>query len=687
MAVENLTRPLAERAVAEASGLGLSEAQKRQVLAAAAEFIAATVVNRSALLADSTLGGAAEVQLSGIFVSLKRAGHLRGCCGGLRGQPAPLSEALWDAALRTAQEDVRFPAVSATELEHLDLEVWLLFNPQRVQASGEDRAAAVVTGGKHGLIISRDGQQGLLLPGVAAEHGWGSRRFLEQTCIKAGLHPALWKDDATAVLTFEGEVLRGRLAEFVDPRDACELAPFLSDADLQAYADFCRGNIGAMLIGAAPRYSFTGAPDGNVHGVALTLRFDEDAERVHLSKFSLRPGVALQGSLYELAQSAAQRLGAGGVTLERLETAEVGLSVFYDAALHGTVAAAHLDGFQAPRRSLLVLERSRSGLAFHPKQSAEDLLTAAARQAQVNSPGSAAVFSLHTLSTERSLLLSTAPRPNPGPSHRPPGVAGRFYPADAAALTRLVDQILAEAPAPEGAPAKVSAAMVPHAGLIYSGRIAAGVLKQIHIPRTVIVLGPKHTALGMEWAVAPHETWDLPGAQVASDQELARTLSRRIVGLSLDAAAHQQEHAIEVELPLLARLAPQTRVVGIAIGHADLESCRRFAERFAGVLETLEEAPLLLISSDMNHFATDAENRRLDDLALTALENLDTEELLDTVTENHISMCGVYPAIIVIETLKRLGRLSKATRAGYATSADVTGKHDRVVGYAGMLFR
>ena len=88
----------------------------------------------------------------------------------------------------------------------------------------------------------------------------------------------------------------------------------------------------------------------------------------------------------------------------------------------------------------------------------------------------------------------------------------------------------------------------------------------------------------------------------------------------------------------------------------------------------------------MNHFATDAENRRLDDMALSALERLDSEDLLETVTENHISMCGVYPAIIVLETLLRLGRVERAARAGYATTADVTDNRDRVVGYAGMLF-
>src|SRR5437667_126260 len=73
------------------------------------------------------------------------------------------------------------------------------------------------------------------------------------------------------------------------------------------------------------------------------------------------------------------------------------------------------------------------------------------------------------------------------------------------------------------------------------------------------------------------------------------------------------------------------------------------------VVQYFETPPLLLISSDMNHFATDEENRRLDEMALKALQSLDPKQLYDVVTSNNISMCGVLPAVIVLETLRRLG--------------------------------
>jgi len=164
-------------------------------------------------------------------------------------------------------------------------------------------------------------------------------------------------------------------------------------------------------------------------------------------------------------------------------------------------------------------------------------------------------------------------------------------------------------------------------------------------------------------------------------------LAAAIPGLQLDAAAHQQEHAIEVQLPLLARLAPDTRVVGITIGAGDYRRCCEFASGLADVLRQTEPRPLLIVSSDMNHFASEQETRRLDEIALQAIETLDPKAVYDTVVLRHgISMCGVRPAVIVMETLRQLDRLHRCQRVGYATSAAVSGDETRVVGYAGMLF-
>src|SRR5262249_43946925 len=125
----------------------LTAEQKAVVLAASAELIAAAASDRSSVLPDRSLGGAAALPVAGVFVSLKREKHLRACTGGLRSQLVPLGQALADAAESTVLRDQRFPIVSPGEVAFLDVEIWLLFNPQPVHARGEDRVTAVVTGG------------------------------------------------------------------------------------------------------------------------------------------------------------------------------------------------------------------------------------------------------------------------------------------------------------------------------------------------------------------------------------------------------------------------------------------------------------------------------------------------------------------------------------------------------------
>ncbi len=370
-----------------------------------------------------------------------------------------------------------------------------------------------------------------------------------------------------------------------------------------------------------------------------------------LGHISFRPGLPLQSTLNALAASVAKSLGTQQFTREMLYDLKVDILLLYDATLNGTVADPHLQGVNPRHRAILVLERGRAGLAFDPERTAEELLTAATDQAKLSNPTTASVTSLDTLSSSAPVFFSTAPQPQPGPAVRPPAVAGMFYEADPTQLAHTIDQLLAwQEPADKGTapqkskeawgpdakvlwgldevneatksesvaivPADWPAAMVPHAGYRFSGRIAAKVLQHIKIPKTVIIIGPKHTPFGMDWAVAPNERWAIPGGSMDSDNELANQLCQAIDGLVMDATAHQGEHAIEVELPILAKLAPATKIVGIVVGGGDLESCRRFAQGLADVLRDKEERPLLLISSDMNHYATDAENRRLDAIAL-----------------------------------------------------------------------
>jgi AmmeMemoRadiSam system protein B len=110
------------------------------------------------------------------------------------------------------------------------------------------------------------------------------------------------------------------------------------------------------------------------------------------------------------------------------------------------------------------------------------------------------------------------------------------------------------------------------------------------------------------------------------------------------------------------------------------------ARKLADWLQSLDNPPLLVISSDMNHFADETENRRRDRIALDAMASGDPEQLLEVCRRHEISMCGVIPAALVMETLRQMGHSLKVQQIDYGTSADVSGDKSRVVGYAGLTF-
>ncbi|MCH5375011.1 MAG: AmmeMemoRadiSam system protein A, partial [Planctomycetes bacterium] len=524
----------------------LTDSQEAAIHRAACEIVAAGVLGCKPQLSNPDLDGCAGELVMGAFVTLKRSGRLRACCGTL-GQPMPIVEALRQSALRTATADTRFPTISPTELEHLHLDVSLLYAFQPIRAKGRDRAAEVQVG-RDGLQIRRGDSAGLLLPVVAVENGWEAEEFLFHVCRKAGLPTTAWLDDAAQITKFEGHLIEGDFDRNALPSEPAKKPPRFSEDELKHLAEQCRTNVLALATGATPNYYLTGCPDGAVEVVAISMRIGDSQDASIFSQMSLRPGLPLQATLFKLCESAAETLRRGRITRADLDRVRLGLTILDDPAMQGVAAEPDLGGIDAANRALLVVDHGKSAWVFAPQKTPEDVLRDASEAAQVSNPTATSVFSLAAYSTEDSITVSSVPRARSGPEIRPPAIAGTFYPGDPDELSKMVDEMLA---GDEVAAEDWPAVMVPHAGLIYSGRIAASTLRHVRIPETVIVIAPKHTRAGVEWAVAPHDTWSLPTGAVQSDPKLARTLAEAIPGLELDAAAHQQEHAIEVELPLL----------------------------------------------------------------------------------------------------------------------------------------
>ncbi|MEO1996885.1 MAG: AmmeMemoRadiSam system protein B, partial [Planctomycetaceae bacterium] len=624
-----------------------------------------------------------SLPVQGAFVTAKIQGELRACCGTF-GPRVTLCDALIQAAWRTAGDDPRFPPIAAMELSQLTIDITLLFEFRVLNSTGMQRIADVEIG-RHGLLIQKDQRQGLLLPSVAVEHNLDAEQFLDLVCRKAGLEQTAWKASAARLSTFEGLLWGGPFAAG-SPQPA---EPPIPHTSLQALVQHALQNLSAVSRGATPNPYATQLVDRAVAGLILTVGRPDQTQAQQFGKLGLRSGLPLQSTLFQLTQSAADWLRSHPQTDPVASThdasvpkVQLDLCILTDATLHS-----HRDDFaelHTAQRGLGFQDASDWAVFFDPGQNATDLVDALRASPGWRSEAAASVFSVAVSSTSDPLFFRQAPRAIATGNRRPAAVAGQFYPGDAHELSEAVNQLMTKAES--GPVAPWPALMLPHAGYRYSGGLAATTLKRVQIPESVIIIGPKHTRNGVNWAVSPHDAWSLPGREIAADTSLAKLLTDRIPGLQLDAAAHASEHAIEVELPLIAHLAPTARVVGIVIGQADLAECLKLGEQLAEVLRTLPRQPLLVISSDMNHFADDSTTRRLDSLALEALETRDPSRVLSTVRQHQISMCGVLPATIVLETLRQLGQLSVSERTGYATSADASGQRERVVGYAGMLF-
>ena len=265
---------------------------------------------------------------------------------------------------------------------------------------------------------------------------------------------------------------------------------------------------------------------------------------------------------------------------------------------------------------------------------------------------------------------------------RPAAKAGQFYPATAAGIKVELDRCYA--PTRLFSPDPARAVMLPHAGWRFCGDLIAVTLARVQVPEVAVILGPKHTAAGPEWSVSAAGTWEWPGGKLEVAGEWAAFLVSRCPRLVRENEAHREEHGGEVLLPFLHRRNPFVRILPIAIGRADYEELASLSEALAALREELGERVLFIVSSDMNHFADNEENRRLDALALDPLEAGDPRGLYETCLNHRISMCGMRPAVAVLLALE-MERHPSVEITGYETSARITGDTSRVVGYAGAV--
>ncbi len=264
-------------------------------------------------------------------------------------------------------------------------------------------------------------------------------------------------------------------------------------------------------------------------------------------------------------------------------------------------------------------------------------------------------------------------------------VADQFYPANAGELGNMIDAFL-HLDDKDKRKERATAIVAPHAGYIYSGGVAGSVYSLVEIPENVILIGPNHTGIGERVSMMAEGAWDMPFGSVEVNEELALKLASSTPLLTVDNSAHISEHSLEVQLPFLQRLNPSVKIVPITVMAANPDECVRIGNAIAGCIEEYGHDVLIVVSSDMNHYESEESTRVKDHLAIEKVLALDSRALLETTGSNKITMCGVLPTAIAIEAALSLNA-GKTRLVEYATSGEVSGDYDHVVGYAGIIIQ
>jgi len=264
---------------------------------------------------------------------------------------------------------------------------------------------------------------------------------------------------------------------------------------------------------------------------------------------------------------------------------------------------------------------------------------------------------------------------------RRPAVAGSWYPGTAAGIVAEVEGYLAAAVCPP-VPGRLVGLICPHAGLRYSGPVAAYgySLLRGRSDLCVVLVGPSHRVAFDGLAVWAHGTFETPLGRIPIDEELAGALLAADMGMHHAPSPHRDEHSLEMQLPFLQHLVSGLRLVPVLMGSQARADVEALASALAGVLAGRRDV-LLVASSDLSHYHPAPEANRLDALVVGDVEHFAAEALMDRLEASHEHACGGGPIVAVMLAAQALGA-DRADVLRYADSGDA-GEHDksRVVGY------
>jgi len=265
---------------------------------------------------------------------------------------------------------------------------------------------------------------------------------------------------------------------------------------------------------------------------------------------------------------------------------------------------------------------------------------------------------------------------------REPVAAGRYYPGSAGEIRKMIAGFVDKKAEKED----VIGLLMPHAGYQYSGAVAAAAISRVRFKDTFIIMGPSHTGAGKPFGIMTEGTWRTPLGEVEIDSELAGKIVEVSELVEEDLLPHQQEHAVEVQIPFLQYFRKDIKIVPIILAYARPSAYKQIGKDIAKAIKELNKDVVIIASGDMTHYEPQATAEEKDGKAIEAMLALDEDELTKRFEELQITMCAHGPAVCLIAAAKELGATG-AELVKYQTSGDATGDYDAVVGYAGVIFK
>lgn len=262
-------------------------------------------------------------------------------------------------------------------------------------------------------------------------------------------------------------------------------------------------------------------------------------------------------------------------------------------------------------------------------------------------------------------------------------LAGSWYPGNPSVLRGDILRYVKSVP-DKDIQGDIKGLIVPHAGYVYSGQVAAYAYKLIQGKKydSVILIGPSHRVAFRGVSIYGRGAFETPLGQISVDENLVAQMTHVSRIISDIPAAHAQEHSLEIQLPFLQVVLGNFSIVPLVMGDQTADVCREIADSIVKL--AVNRRILVVASSDLSHFHDDKKARQLDGIILRCIEDYDIEGLLENLNGDKAEACGGGPIAVTMMASKKMGA-RRSHLLNYANSGDVTGDKRSVVGYAAAV--